>query len=98
MTDDTTKYISIKTCTVSYQIEPDFLHSLNDLGLIQIEQQANEDVIEDDQLGLLEKFIRLHYDMHVNMEGLEAIHELLTQINDYEYKVQKLKAELSIYR
>lgn len=91
-------YISIDTCIEKYQIEHIFIQHLDEMGAIQLIQQDNEQVIKDEQLSTLEKFIRLHYDLDINLEGLSAIHELFHQIEIRNAQIHQLQQELKYYK
>ncbi|MFV0606886.1 MAG: chaperone modulator CbpM [Niabella sp.] len=85
------KYISIDECCSYYSIETSFVQSLNERGLIQLVQQNEAFTIEYEQLSLLEKYMHMHYDLEVNLEGIEVISHLLE-------KVTALQAELLAIR
>lgn len=91
---DTSKNISVQQCCVYYEIETSFVHSLNDYGLITLTQTETEYFIDYDQLASLEKYMHLHYDMDINMEGLEAITHLLDRVHDLQHEVKKLRQAL----
>ena len=91
---DTSKNISVKQCCSYYEIETTFVHSLNDYGLIQLTQTETEYFIDYNQLADLEKYMHLHYDMDINMEGLEAISHLLHRVRNLQQEVNKLRHEL----
>jgi hypothetical protein len=67
---------------------------LNDYGLIKLIQTNEEYFIDYDQLADLEKYMHLHYDMDINMEGIEAITHLLSRVHDLQHEVKKLRHEL----
>jgi len=45
----------------------------------------------------VEKMMRLHYDLHINLEGIDAISNLLKQVQDLKKENQILKNKLKTY-
>lgn len=74
-------------CTY-HNIEYSFIHSLEDSGLITVSSHEESIFIPVAEMPKLEKFIRLHYDLDINLEGLETIQYLLDKI---EFLQKKLK-------
>lgn len=91
---DTTNNITIQECCTHYQVESSFVHALHTYGLIEIVQSNNDHYIHYEQLTLLEKYIHLHYDLDINVEGLDAIAHLLQHINELQQEVKSLRNEL----
>ncbi len=63
-------------CT-AHQIEVSFVEALAQHGLVSIETAGEQMAITDTQLPSLEKMVRLHYDLEINLEGIETIFHLL---------------------
>ncbi len=89
--------IPASDCCTYYHIDVSFIHSLKDAGLLQIAQIREEEYLEDDQLQQLEKYIRLHYDLEINVEGIEAISHLLAKTRLLEQEIHHLKNKLRFY-
>jgi hypothetical protein len=83
--------IEVENCCTHYQIEISFFDSLEDAGLINVQMQEGRRYIAHDDLNLLEKFIRLHYDLKINTEGLEAIYHMLE-------RMRQMQEELALMR
>jgi hypothetical protein len=82
---------------IHYNAEFSFVHSLHEFGLIEITTLENDSFIQKSQLCELEKLVRLHYDMDINLEGIEAITHLLQRINEMQHKITTLQNKLGIY-
>ncbi|HEY6954920.1 MAG TPA: chaperone modulator CbpM [Flavisolibacter sp.] len=80
-----------------YQVEMNFIYSLRDYGLIDVVSSEGNDYLTVDKLNELEKIIRLHYDLEVNVEGIDVILHLLKQLDDAEQRLNELKNQLKIY-
>ena len=83
-------------CT-HYNVEFSFVHTLKQHGLIEIVTIDGTGYIEADQLGYLEKLVRLHYHMDINIEGIETITYLLQRMNEMQQKIVQLSNRLSRY-
>ena len=84
-----TKYF----CEV-YKVDTSFVDSLKEYGLITIVVYEDTEYIEKEKLNELEKMIRLHYDLNINMEGIEAISHLLNKIAILKHEINDLKSRL----
>ena len=83
-------------CT-HHHVEMNFIYSLREYGLIDVISNEGNDYVSADKLGELEKIIRLHYELDVNMEGIDIILHLLKQLDDAEHEVSKLRSQLKFY-
>jgi hypothetical protein len=82
---------------VHHQVELNFIYSLRDYGLIEVVSNEGNDYISADKLNELERIIRLHYDLDVNVEGIDVILHLLKQLDDAERELGQLKSRLKVY-
>ena len=83
-------------CT-RYNVELSFINLLNDHGLIEVTTIEEKYFIPSDRLNDLEKFIRLHYDLDINMPGIEAISHMLQRIQMMQQEMMALKNRLRLY-
>lgn len=89
--------ISADEFCVHYRVEHSFLVALQQTGLIEVETVNESSFIDPESLFELEKFARLHYDLDINVEGIEAISYLLQRIRDLQDEITALKNRLSLY-
>ena len=82
--------ITVEQCCIHYSIETSFVKELNNHGLIQLSGSGKKRFIHFEQLANLEKYIHLHYDLEINIAGLEAISHLLRRMNDLQKEVSRL--------
>ena len=94
---DRDKYISISEFCSHYQIDLEFVHSLQDYGLVEIISEEEAPFIEVDRVGDLERMLRLHYDLDINLEGIDAIFNLLNRITQLQEEVRSLQNRLKRY-
>lgn len=79
---------------IYHNIEYSFIHSLEDSGLITVTAVEETHYIPVDEVQKLEKFVRLHYDLDINVEGIETINYLLEKIEGMQKEILKLKNNL----
>ena len=88
------KKITYRECLQIYQVEETFLDELQSSGLIQIVIEEDDRYIEYDYLEEIEQFVRWHYELEINMEGIEALHHMLQQVRNLQSDVEQLRGEL----
>lgn len=94
---NTEELITPEACCAHYHIEGTFIQSLNEYGLIEILSVEEKQFIHNGQLHDLEKFIRLHYELGINLEGIDAIGHLLLKMRDMQEQISLLKNKLQIW-
>lgn len=93
----TENLILVRQFCTSHEIEVSFVESLQEYGLIEITVIGQEPYIPTERLNDLEKMIRLHYDLQVNMEGIDIISGLLRKIDSLQKESKQLKNRLDLY-
>ena len=83
-------------CT-QHNIDLSFISLLHQNGLLEITTVEQTQFIPEDHLPELEKIIRLHYDLDINLEGIEAITYLLQRIQTLQSELRGLKNRLHLY-
>lgn len=76
------------------QAEPDFILLLESEGLIETEIRDDAKYIQLSQLGDLDMFARLHYDLSINIEGIDVINNLLLQMRQMERELSILRRQM----
>lgn len=90
--------ILYQECLRVYNIDETFVKSLFESGLIEISEQENERFVEVSELENLEQFVRWHYEMDINIAGIEALHHLLNRVKTMQAEMEVLRNELKLYR
>ena len=93
----TEKLIAINDVCINHNIEISFISSLQQNGLIEITTIKETGFIVAEQLQQLEKFIRLYYELDINLEGIDTITHLLQRIKFLQDEIIELKNRLSFY-
>lgn len=94
---DPNRYISIREFCGYHQLEKDFLHALREYGLLEIVVVSDQEFIERERIRELEKMIRLHYDLHINIEGIDVVTNLLDKVSELQDEVRLLQNRLRRY-
>src|SRR3954466_10392759 len=95
MEDD--QLIPLEIFCVHHEIDFSLIHSLEQYGLIEIVKIKETGFIPESRIHELEKLIRLHNELEINFEGIEAITHLLQRVKDLQQEIHALKNRLSIY-
>ena len=80
-----------------HNIEVSFIYSLQEYGLIEITTNQQGTFLSANQLNKLEKLMRLHYELDINFEGMDAIINLLKKLQATEDEMRRLKNKLRLY-
>ncbi|AUC81140.1 chaperone modulator CbpM [Lacinutrix sp. Bg11-31] len=94
---NTQDLISIKQLCNYYKVPQSFLDTLYEYELIEIQTFDNDVFIKKTQIRDIEKIIRLHYDLEINIEGVDVIFNLLNQIETLKLENIQLKNQLKLH-
>ena len=83
-------------CTI-HNIEISFIQSLQETGMIEITTIEETAYIPANQLPELERIIHLHFELDINLEGIETINNLLIRINNMKDEITALRNRLRLY-
>ena len=89
--------IAVEVFATHQGMETTFVHALHDRGLIQITVVQEQHFLEPEQLSRIEQLARLHYDLEINLEGLEAISHLLDRMDAAQQEARGLRERLRVY-
>ena len=83
-------------CT-SHRVEVSFIRSLEEYGLIETIIVNDTLCIPGNELSRLEQIIRLHQQLNINPEGIDAISILLKRIENMQNEIIQLRNKLNFY-
>lgn len=83
--------ITVTEISSYHSVDTSFIYALGEHGLITLIRVNDDDCIEYDELGVLERCVHLRYELDINIEGIEAIHHLLNKINHLQNEIRILK-------
>lgn len=93
----TQQLIAVEVFATHHGVEAAFIRSLHERGLIRITLLREEHFIEADELARIEQLSRLHYDLDINLEGIEAISHLLERMDAAQRDLRALRERLRLY-
>ena len=85
-----------KFCTY-YNVEYSFVESLQEIGLIETVSLRETQFIHIPHLQKIERILRLHDDLNINLEGIGAVHTLLDRIEQMNAEILNLRNRLRFY-
>jgi hypothetical protein len=94
---ETQNLISIQLFCDHYSIPTAFIHQLIEYQLIEVIEENNDNYIKTTQIIEVEKMIRLHYDLKINLEGVDVVYNLLNQVESLKKQINDLNNKLRFY-
>ena len=94
---NTKKSITVQQFCEHYNVPESFVNSLYDFELIEIVTIHNTPHLNISQIRILEKLIKFHYDLDINLEGIHAISNLLNTIVGLQKELKELHSKLNFY-
>jgi chaperone modulatory protein CbpM len=91
------EFIDPQLFCAHHKIEYAFISALQQSGLIEMTTVEEKTFIPLDELQRAEQFARMHYELDINLEGIEAIAGLLDRINVLQREAIILRNRLRIY-
>lgn len=89
--------IVVSEFCISHQLEVSFIKVLEEHGLVEIIAEDQELFIPSDELPRLERMVRLHQELNINPEGLDAVSHLLRRIDALQKSITELTNKLNFY-
>ncbi|MFZ1678882.1 MAG: chaperone modulator CbpM [Saprospiraceae bacterium] len=93
----TKNIISVDQFCQHYGIDVSFINSLIEHGLTEITIVENISYIPGKQIKEIERMMRMHYDLDINMEGIEAISHLLHRMDSLQKELNTFRNRLTFY-
>jgi phage terminase small subunit len=81
----------------SHSVEISFIRSLEEHGLIEIITVNQTQYLYHYELPKLERVVRLHQELHINPEGIDAVNNLLHRIENLQHEIMELRNKLNFY-
>lgn len=86
-----TELITISEYCINYEVDPGFIGALEESGLIVLTVIGNDKYIHYEQLVEMDRYIHFHYDLEINIEGIDAIMNLLHKVRHMHQEIELLK-------
>lgn len=94
---ETRDLILIEHFCANHEIEFSFIYSLHQFGLIEVIIHDDQKYLYQEQLKEVEKMMRMHYDLDINMEGIDVISNLLKRIDKLQHELRTTQNKLRLY-
>ncbi len=94
---ETRDLILIENFCTKQEIDFSFINLLQEFGLIEIIIHEDNKYLPQEQLKEVEKMMRLHYDLDINMEGIDVITHLLKRIQHLQDELRLTQNKLKLY-
>lgn len=79
------------------KIDLTFIEALNELGHVELIIDNKVNYIHQEQLKSLERLIYFHNELHINIEGIDAIVHLLNKIEKLQHELSLTKSKLDLF-
>ena len=89
--------IPIPILCAHYEVEMSFFTNLNEMGLLEIKTIETSQYIDSDAVHEIEKMVRMHQELDVNIEGIDIVFNLLQKIDVLQNELTALKNRLRLY-
>lgn len=90
-------HIATKIFCKYHQVEESFVQFMHEYEFIHIQFEQGESFLHKDELPILEKMVRLHQELQINPEGIQAVYQLLQHVEDLQQEVNRLRRKLNTY-
>jgi len=90
-------FIPIVQLCEHYSVEVSFFNELHEEGLISITTLEQTSYLHQDKISDVEKMIRIHQELNINTEGIDAVFNLLQKIDSLQNELNKLHNRLRLY-
>ncbi|MBK9636348.1 MAG: chaperone modulator CbpM [Bacteroidetes bacterium] len=94
---ETTNLVLVEQFCSNCDVEFSFINSLNEYGIIEIIILEDKKYISNEHLKDVERAIRFHYELNINIEGIDVISNLLKQIDDLQQELIATKNKLKLF-
>jgi chaperone modulatory protein CbpM len=93
----TEQLIAIEVFATHQGVDAAFIRSLHERGLIHVTLVREEHFVDAAELARIEQLTRLHYDLDINLEGIEAISHMLERMDAAQEDLRTLRERLRLY-
>jgi len=94
---ETKDKISVQQLCIHYNIPISFVIALSEFELIEIMTIHEIEYISITQIRTIEKMIHWHFELDINMEGIDVVYNLLKQIESLQDEIITLDNRLKFH-
>lgn len=92
-----TNFIAAKDLCTVYGMDYNFIIAIKEAGLLEFKEENQDLFVEENLLENFDKLWRLHYEMEINVEGMETINHLLHQLHLLQIELKSAQAKIQFY-
>ena len=89
--------ILIDLFCLHHGIEGTFIAALQEHGIIDIIVMEEKEYFAIEQLSFIEKIIRLHYELEINLENIDVIMNLINRIDNLQSQLVSTQNKLNFF-
>lgn len=91
------KLILVSELCKYYRMEQSFFNDMHELGLIEILSLNDKHFIDENKISIVDKVIRMHNDLNLNIEAIDTLFNLLEKINALQTELILVQNRLRLY-
>jgi chaperone modulatory protein CbpM len=89
--------IPIPELCIHYTVEMSFFTNLSEMGLLEIKTIESKQYIDSSAIYEIEKMVRMHQELDVNIAGIDVVFNLLQKIDGLQNELTAIKNRLRLY-
>ena len=89
--------IPIERLCTCYEVEVSFFSQLHEVGLIETVMIDQVQYLHNDRIDDLERIVRIHHELEVNIEGIDVVLNLLKKVEQLQEKLNTTQERLRLY-
>ncbi len=90
-------FIPVVQLCSHYKVEVSFFNELSEVGLIDITTIEQTSCLHQDKISDVEKMIRIHNELNVNIEGIDVVFNLLQKMDSLQNELNTMQNRLRLY-
>lgn len=90
-------YIPVLKLCEHYSVKQTFFNELNEKGVLEIVTVEHTNCLHHESIPVFEKIIRISEDLHINVEGIDVILNLLNTVDELKNQLTATQNRLSLY-
>lgn len=94
---NTEELIAIDVFCTYQGVEATFVHALCERGLITVTVTNEKNFIAAEDLPRIEQMARMHYDLDINLEGIEAISHILERVLELQERMRRMDERAHLF-
>lgn len=92
------KHIPVSDLCQHYAVKQSFFVQLSEHGLVEVHEVNSVQCILEDNLSRVERILRIHQELNVNLEGVDVVLNLLDRVQEMERELNELRNTVRAFR